>query len=155
MIDIIPAVLPKNFSDLEESLERLRGIAPLVQVDLVGSNVLKGHEEMPFWQDFDFEFDIMLSDPAAEVEVAVLMGASRIDPRDDHRDARGGGLGPHGGAAWAWPTFLPRSIFMCSTTTPNPEWEERDRLILKQRPHRAGALRGDGACGLLSLLKSV
>ena len=78
MIDIIPAILPRSFEELEEGLRRLHGVAPLVQIDLVGENFLAGKESIPFWQDFDFEFDIMLPDPAREVEVCVTLGASRI-----------------------------------------------------------------------------
>jgi len=77
-IDIVPAILPKTFDELSRELERLRGIAALVQVDLVGKNILAGRESLPAWEDFDFECDIMLSNPAAEVSACVAAGASRI-----------------------------------------------------------------------------
>ncbi len=79
MIEIIPAVLPKNFTELQDGLEKVVGVAPLVQIDLVGNkNILEGHDEMPLWQEFNFEFDIMLPDPAREVARCIDMGASRI-----------------------------------------------------------------------------
>ncbi|MBY0294404.1 hypothetical protein K2Q08_03695 [Patescibacteria group bacterium] len=77
-IQIIPAVLPKSLEELETALAKLRGVAPLVQVDLVGENVLEGEIIMPLWESFDFEFDIMLKDPEAHVEQCVELGASRI-----------------------------------------------------------------------------
>lgn len=78
MIEIIPAILPKTFSELEEELMRLRGAGGLVQVDLVGKNILAGQDVMPLWEEFDFECDIMLANPVAEVPVCIALGASRI-----------------------------------------------------------------------------
>lgn len=78
MVDVIPAILPKDFSELEEELARLVGIAPLIQIDLVGQNVLTGQEALPGWEDADFECDIMLSDPAREVATCLAAGAARV-----------------------------------------------------------------------------
>lgn len=78
MVEIIPAVLPKTFEELEDGLSRLRGISPFVQIDLVGQNVLAGLEYIPFWEEFDFEADIMLPHPAQEVRQCIDAGASRI-----------------------------------------------------------------------------
>ena len=78
MVDILPAVLPKNFSDLKQRLESLQGIAPVVQIDLVGTNILAGHEAIPLWEEFDFEIDIMLPQPEAEVRQCIDIGAARI-----------------------------------------------------------------------------
>lgn len=78
MIEIIPAVLPKSLGELEEGLQKLRGLTTFVQVDLVGSNWLAGQESLPFWDEFDFEADIMLTNPMQEVQACVDAGASRI-----------------------------------------------------------------------------
>ena len=78
MIAIIPAVLPKSFDELKERLARLCGVAPLVQIDLVGTNILAGHDALPFGEAFDFECDLMLGDPAAEVQTCIDIGASRV-----------------------------------------------------------------------------
>lgn len=78
MIEIIPAVLPKSFEGLEHSLGRVHGVAPLVQIDLVGTNILKEKYSLPFWEELDFECDIMLPDPAREVQTCIDAGASRI-----------------------------------------------------------------------------
>jgi pentose-5-phosphate-3-epimerase len=78
MIEIIPAILPKSFAELEETLGRLKGVAPLVQIDLVGSTILAGEEALPLWEEFDFEFDLMVEDSRAAVESLVALGASRV-----------------------------------------------------------------------------
>jgi pentose-5-phosphate-3-epimerase len=78
MAEIIPAILPKSFEELEAGLQFLKGIAPLVQIDLVGQNVLQDREAPPLWEEFDFEFDIMLPNPAGEVVRCIELGASRI-----------------------------------------------------------------------------
>lgn len=92
MVDIIPAVLPKSFAELERGLERLKGAAPLVQIDLVGENILLGHEAMPLWEEYDFEFDIMLPHPERAIATVLAMGASRVvvhAPGDGAREALG------------------------------------------------------------------
>jgi pentose-5-phosphate-3-epimerase len=87
MIEIIPAVLPKNLRELEEALSRLQHVAPLVQVDLVGGNILENEEAMPFWEDFDFEMDIMLPSPSREVRRCIELGASRVVVHASAKDA--------------------------------------------------------------------
>lgn len=88
MVTIVPAILPKNFAELEQGLALLRGIAPEVQVDLVGHNVLLGRDQIPLWQDFDFEIDIMLPEPEQEVDSALALGASRIVIHAQNEHAR-------------------------------------------------------------------
>lgn len=88
MIEIIPAVLPKNVHELEMALASLRGVAPVVQIDLVGENILASETVMPLWESFDFEFDIMLSDPATHIEKCVALGASRIVVHADAKNAK-------------------------------------------------------------------
>lgn len=78
MIEIIPALLPKSFEELEEGLSMLRGVAPVVQVDLVGKNVLEGEESIPFWDEFDFEADIMLASPSKVLRSVLESGPSRV-----------------------------------------------------------------------------
>lgn len=88
MIEIIPAVLPKSLEDLQESLSRLRGVTSFVQIDLVGSNIIAGEETIPFWEDFDFEADIMLPSPSREVRSCIDTGASKIIVHASAPDAR-------------------------------------------------------------------
>ncbi|HUD03057.1 MAG TPA: hypothetical protein VMR46_03550 [Candidatus Paceibacterota bacterium] len=88
MVEIIPAVLPKNFNELERELERLHGVAPLIQIDLVGKNILEGHYALPFWEEFDFECDIMLNNSAHEVQTCIDAGASRVVVHAEDSSAR-------------------------------------------------------------------
>lgn len=77
MIKIIPAILPHTFKELVDGLERLKGISTEVQIDLVGRNVLAGRD-VPHWQDYDFEVDIMLPEAERELETILAIGPSRI-----------------------------------------------------------------------------
>lgn len=86
MVEIVPAILPKSFEELEQGLARLSGVAPLIQIDLVGENVLSGQETIPLWEEFDFEADSMLPNPVAEVRYCIDLGFSRIVV---HADALG------------------------------------------------------------------
>jgi pentose-5-phosphate-3-epimerase len=89
MVEIIPAVLPKSYEELETGLRHLHGVSKIVQVDLVGENILKGHEAMPLWQEFDFECDIMVPKPGEEVQPCIDIGARRlvIHPDSAAKDA--------------------------------------------------------------------
>ena len=86
MIEIVPAVLPKSFAELEEGLARLRGVATAVQVDVV-QDIFAGKEAMPHWEDFDFEFDLFI-EPAPFIETALALGASRVIVHARHKSAR-------------------------------------------------------------------
>lgn len=106
MADIIPAVLPKDYEDLKNKISIVRGLVPLVQVDLcdgvfvksitwpfygpntegVGKddldqhfrNILNEGEGMPFWEDVDFELDLMVSDAVENFDIYSKLGAKRI-----------------------------------------------------------------------------
>lgn len=105
MIDIIPAILPKDFDELAESLEHIKGVAREVQIDVVDGayapNVtwpysdpgsferLTSEEEgLPHWEEFDFEFDVMAHNSAKDVEKYIQAGAARMLI---HADAQGAG----------------------------------------------------------------
>lgn len=88
-IEIIPAILPKTFNELEMRLGQLRGAQGVVQIDLVGTNILAGEEVLPLWEEFDFEIDSMLADPAAEISSYIALGASRIVVHADASRAHG------------------------------------------------------------------
>lgn len=132
-MEIIPAVLPETFEDLEGTLSRLSGVAPLVQIDVVDgifapnrswpySNmpsfepIAAGEKGLPLWEEFEFEVDIM----AARVEKSVThwlsAGASRIIIHVESQDTtqavvalqgeRGGALGLQVGLALSIETPL-------------------------------------------------
>jgi ribulose-phosphate 3-epimerase len=99
MIEIIPAILPKNYEDLKNKVALVRGIAPLVQIDICdgifvpsktwpfstgGTNdynfqrILNEEEGMPFWEDIDFELDLMVADAVENFDIYTKLGAKKI-----------------------------------------------------------------------------
>ncbi len=97
MVDIIPAIIPKSFSDLNEKLLLVKGLVPLVQIDILDGKltpekswpnirnpdpdfvkIIREEEGFPFWEDFEFEFDLMVKDPEAELQQWISAGAKRI-----------------------------------------------------------------------------
>ena len=105
MIEIIPAILPEDFSDLEEKLSIVAGKVPMVHIDVsnstltpksnwpylpsgqgregteVDTNFLKIVNEVegfPFWEEVSFEAHLMVSKPAEIIEDWILAGAERI-----------------------------------------------------------------------------
>jgi ribulose-phosphate 3-epimerase len=94
-VDIIPAILAYSYKELAEHCGRLKGIAPRVQIDVVDGayaspkswphrdgaqfkQIVKDERGLPRWGELDFEFDLMVEDPAAEAMEYVHAGASRI-----------------------------------------------------------------------------
>src|SRR3989344_8522581 len=94
-IEIIPAVLPQSFKDLEAQLAPLAGIARQAQVDVVGGRYARGkswpyrdrasferlveqEHGLPFWDKIDFQFDLMVEDPAAELNNFLAAGATQV-----------------------------------------------------------------------------
>ena len=95
MIEIIPALLSKNFAELQEALGRVVGAARVVQVDVVDGifapnktwpygdearfeKICMGDEGLPLWDEFDFQFDLMLEHPEAEVLKFIDAGAASV-----------------------------------------------------------------------------
>lgn len=86
-VDILPALLVRSLEDLRQGLEKLRGVAPWVQVDLVGRNFLEKEESFPLWEEFSFEADLMTDSQECDAEAMVALGAARVVVHA-HRDAR-------------------------------------------------------------------
>jgi ribulose-phosphate 3-epimerase len=106
MTEIIPAVLPKNYEDMKNKISLARGLAPLLQVDICDGifvknltwpfhapseegvatggldqhfqNILNEQEGIPFWEDIDFELDLMVSDAVQNFDIYTKLGAKRI-----------------------------------------------------------------------------
>lgn len=96
MIEIIPAIMPKNYDDLVEKMGLFAGVVPLVQVDVTDGKFTKNRtwpydprdehfekitnqdEGMPEWEVVDFEADLMVANPEEVVEKWVAAGARRI-----------------------------------------------------------------------------
>lgn len=108
MIEIIPAILPKNYADMKNKIALVRGIVPVVQIDICDGifvknstwpffakatqnraffeqeldhnflAILNEREGMPFWEDIDFELDLMVSDAVKNFDIYTKLGAKRI-----------------------------------------------------------------------------
>ena len=94
-VEIIPAVLPQSFKDLQEHLAPLKDVIRLAQVDVVDGHYAKGKtwpyrdtatfekiakEErgLPFWDTIDFQFDLMIEHPDLVLKEYLDAGASHI-----------------------------------------------------------------------------
>jgi len=95
-IQIIPAILPMTFADVESGIEAVRGAAKMVQIDICDGRFVpnatwpyRKHDDsfdriireevgMPGWEDLDFEIDLMADAPQDKVHEWIQAGASRI-----------------------------------------------------------------------------
>lgn len=94
-MEVIPAIIPKNYEDLCAHLGVVRGVARTVQIDVTDGvfagrpswpfndaarfeSMVKQIEGLPLWEDFDFEVDLMVADPVREAERFIDAGAFRV-----------------------------------------------------------------------------
>src|SRR3989338_5739203 len=96
MIEIIPAIMPKNYDDLAEKLGIFAGVVPLVQIDIMDGKFVQNRtwpynpgdqhfvkicaeeEGMPEWETIDFEVDLMIQNPEEVIGKWITAGARRI-----------------------------------------------------------------------------
>ncbi len=99
MIEIIPAILPKNYEDMKNKIALVRGIVPIVQIDLCDGEfidnmtwpfstggvedynfikIMNEEEGMPFWEDLDFELDLMVMDAIDNFDIYTKLSPKRI-----------------------------------------------------------------------------
>lgn len=101
-MEIIPAVMPKNYEDLKNKVALVRGVVSTVQVDLMDGVFVRGQtwpfegggitdsgdpylvsilgerEGMPFWEDIDYELDLMVSDAVQNFDTYLKLGPKRL-----------------------------------------------------------------------------
>mgnify|MGYP000906150000 CR=1 FL=1 len=96
-MEIVPAILEKNFSHIKDKISDVVDFAKIVQIDVCDGiyvqsttwpygksdghfeAILKEEEGMPGWDRLDFEYDLMVKNPDAEYALKwVRLGASRI-----------------------------------------------------------------------------
>jgi len=96
MSEIIPAILPANFNDLEEKLGIVAGRVSTVHVDVMDKTltadaswpyrgeqteflkIVDEVEGFPFWEDLAFEAHLMVKNPEEMLEDWIRVGAERI-----------------------------------------------------------------------------
>lgn len=96
MIQIIPAIMPRDYEDLVERTRMFVGIVPFIQLDIMDGkfvpnrtwphhpndehfkHIEKEEEGMPDWDLIDFEVDLMIENPELWVPRWVSAGVRRI-----------------------------------------------------------------------------
>ena len=96
-MEIIPAILPKNFREIEENIELITGLSPLVQIDICDGkfvpsitwpywkqdenfeSILREERGMPEWEQINYEFDLMIDNPTVDdARKWLSAGAERV-----------------------------------------------------------------------------
>lgn len=98
MVEIIPAILPPKFPDIEAKMSLVHGMVSLVQIDVMDGTLTSGatwpyltdtpdqvfqdivaeKQSMPYWELLDFEADLMVKNPEKIIDDWVKAGATRI-----------------------------------------------------------------------------
>jgi ribulose-phosphate 3-epimerase len=94
--EIIPAILPQDFAEIEDKVGLIKGSAGAVQVDICDGHfvpnftwpykkkdntfeqIIREDEGLPSWEELDYEFDLMVDYPEKVVDDWVSAGATRI-----------------------------------------------------------------------------
>lgn len=91
-MEIVPAIIPKDFEDLRKKLSLVRGLVSCVQIDITdGIFVLSKswplsdsvwesgvHLDLPFCDEFEIEFDLMVSGLENNIQDWLQTCANRI-----------------------------------------------------------------------------
>ncbi len=95
-IEIIPAILPRDFAELEDKISYIKGSVKTVQVDICDGQftpnptwpyrkkdetferILKEEDGLPGWEDINYEMDLMVNRPEEVVGDWLSAGAERI-----------------------------------------------------------------------------
>lgn len=97
MTEVIPAVLAEDYSELTEKLSKFVNITKLVQIDICDGKfvpsvswpmgrkdeynvqaILDEEEGMPYWEQLDYEFDLMVINAHRQFDFFSKLGAKRI-----------------------------------------------------------------------------
>ena len=100
MTEIIASVLPfKTFEELKNKIASLRGIVSAIQIDFCDGvfvpsqtwpftsggfddydfqKIMNEEQGLPFWDEFDFELDLMVADAVENFDVYMKLGAKRM-----------------------------------------------------------------------------
>lgn len=97
MIEIIPAILPQSYRQIEEGVDMVRELAPTIQIDFCDGkyvqnktwwfngkdvqkkdDIISEKEGLPFWDSINYEFDLMVEDPLSQIETFIALGPAKI-----------------------------------------------------------------------------
>lgn len=107
MVEIVPAVLPRNYEDLKNRIALVKGVVPVVQIDICDGvyvknmtwpflsrgddddfmsnsfdnhfiKILNEEEGLPFWEEIDFELDLMVANAIENFDIYTKLGPKSI-----------------------------------------------------------------------------
>lgn len=98
MIKITPAILPHSYKGIEIPVERVIGAAKNIQIDIVDGHFVPNQRTwlynnkdedvlgqiqeqelgMPYWEDLNYELDLMVKDPVKDMELFIALGPSKM-----------------------------------------------------------------------------
>ncbi len=94
-IEIVPAILPDSFEDLEAKATRVKGLVPRMQIDIANGSYAptqtwpytnEGHlarllsqdEGLPFWEDLSYEVDMLIANPEDVLDQWIDIGVDAV-----------------------------------------------------------------------------
>ena len=96
-IEIIPAIIPQSWEEIETKTEQIRGLTKTVQIDITdgvfvpnkswpyipqGSDefesLVRGEKGFPYWEELNYEIDLMVKEPELVIQNWITAGAARI-----------------------------------------------------------------------------
>lgn len=98
-MEVIPAILVKDYEEMKNKIALVRGVVPVVQIDICdgvfvpsktwpfstgGANdiylqqILNEQIGMPFWEEIDFELDLLVSDAVENFDIYTKLGPKKI-----------------------------------------------------------------------------
>ena len=104
MIEIIPAVMPTSTTDLQSKLAQVAGHMSVAQIDVMDGKfvrdvswpytedeeyfqgILHEDEGLPYWDQFDFEVDLMIVRPEEVINDWITAGVRRIVVHQESTD---------------------------------------------------------------------
>ncbi|MEK7128055.1 MAG: hypothetical protein AAB933_00620 [Patescibacteria group bacterium] len=100
MTEVIASVLPfKTFEELKNKVGALRGVVKTIQIDFCDGvfvpsqtwpftqggfddyefqKIMNEEQGLPFWDEFDFELDLMVADAVENFDIYMKLGAKRM-----------------------------------------------------------------------------
>ncbi len=97
MIEIIPAILPESFSEIEVKAGLVAGLVKTIQIDVVDGKfaphktwpyngkgadryqaIIREEEGLPHWEKLNVEIDAMVADPTIAYNDYIRLGATRV-----------------------------------------------------------------------------
>ena len=104
MIEIIPAVMPTSTTDLQSKLSQVAGHMSVAQIDVMDGRFVKNvswpytedeeyfqgilneDEGLPYWDQFDFEVDLMVVRPEEVINDWITAGVRRVVVHQESTD---------------------------------------------------------------------